>query len=646
MTGERILFIEDSAEFRRVVGKVILPEEGYEVLTAASAEEGLVLARDLQPDLVIADQQLPHMSGLDLLRALHDEDILLPFILITAEGSEALAVDALRLGVNDYLIKPFPIDELVASVRNTLDRHWTRRIEEQVSVQLYEANRLLEGRVRELDTLVEIGKRVTSALHLRDVLDRVVEAAVRLAHAEEGTLLLVDPPTGELYLYASAGMEGNRRSQFRLHVSDSLAGQVIQTGRPLVITGEELQKIKTHYFFRSLIYVPLVIKQQPIGVLGVINRTVGGDFGAYTLQLINVLADFAAIAIENARLYARTEQERDTLNAILRDTEDPIIVTDAYNRVLFCNPAACRAFDVDCELFQHRPLAEVIRHEDVLDLFGKEKRAGRTRRSEIVINDGDCVLNAQLTIIESVGRVAVMQDITHLKELDRVKSDFVTTVSHDLRSPLTAILGYVELLRRTGPLNEHQEQFADRITGSVNAISSLIEELLELGKIEAGFDEEREAVFLPTLIEQVIEGLRHHYETRQQQLEFTWPQAGRPVVLGNPLRLRQLATNLIENAIKYTPEAGWVRVSLELPDDLVLLRVSDSGIGIPKKDQPYIFDKFYRTDNAIDNYPGTGLGLSIVKGIVDAHNGRVWVESEDGQGTTFSVMLPRHDPDA
>jgi signal transduction histidine kinase len=119
-----------------------------------------------------------------------------------------------------------------------------------------------------------------------------------------------------------------------------------------------------------------------------------------------------------------------------------------------------------------------------------------------------------------------------------------------------------------------------------------------------------------------------------------------PLVMGNPLRLRQLMNNLVENAIKYTPEKGQVRVLLWADNSFLVLRVSDTGIGIPPKDQPFIFDKFYRTDEAIDNYPGTGLGLSIVKGIVEAHNGRIWVESQAGTGTTFTVMLPSYDPDA
>jgi two-component system, OmpR family, phosphate regulon sensor histidine kinase PhoR len=642
VAGERLLLVEDAPELRHFLADTVLRGAEYDVLTARDGVEGLTLARDLLPDLIIADYQMPGLDGLAMLEALRAEGLTFPFILITAEGSEALAVRALRLGVNDYLIKPFDSDDLLEAVRRTLSEHWTRQITEHIPEQLLEANRQLESRLRELDTLVEIGKRVTGLLDLRQVLNRVVEASVSLSRAEEGSLLLVDRASGELYLYASTGEKDRAEKSFRLPVADSLAGQVVRTGQPLVITGDELQQIKTNYLFRALVYVPLRLKDQVIGVLGVSNSMAVQQFEPHTLQLVAVLADFAAIAIENARLYAAMQQERDTLNTILRDTEDAIIVADPQSNILLCNPAACRIFKVDPATIRGRPLAEAISHHEVVELFDREATTDRSRRSEITL-DGQRVMHAQLTLVKGVGRVVVMQDISHLKELDRIKSDFVTAVSHDLRSPLTAILGYVELLRRTGPLNEAQGKFVERIIFSVQSITALISDLLELGKIEAGFDENRVPTFLQDVVQHAIEAQRHQIETKQHTLDLRLPEVAQPV-LGNPLRLRQLVANLLENAIKYTPPAGHIRIALESDGDFLVLRVTDTGIGIEQKDLPFIFDKFYRSDEAIDNYSGTGLGLSIVKGIVERHSGRIWVESQPGKGSTFTVMLPGYDP--
>jgi signal transduction histidine kinase/DNA-binding response OmpR family regulator len=645
MPGERILLVEDSAQMRSFLANDVLSPAGYDVLTATDGDEGLTLARDLEPDLVIADYQMPGHNGLEMLLALRQEEIYLPYILITAEGSEELAVQALRLDVSDYLIKPFDPDDLLSAVARTLREHWTQKIAHNVQVQLLQTNRMLEQRLRELDTLVGIGKRVTGQLDLQTVLNQVVEAAVALTHAEEGSLLLVDQPSGELYLYVSTRTNFSVTDTLRLPVADSLAGQVVQTGEPLIIHEARPQKIVTNYLFRDLVYLPLRAKGEVIGVLGISNHEQSGEFDPHVIKLLSLVADFAAIAIENARLYTETEHERSTLDAILRDTEDAIIVVDTADRILFCNPAARRTFSLPHPACLGNRLQSVIQHQELAELFAKQARSGRSRSSEIRLDDGQRVLNAQLTIVAGVGRVVVMQDITHLKELDRIKSDFVTAVSHDLRSPLTTILGYVELVRRSGPLNPAQEEFTDRICLSVNSITVLISELLELGKIEAGFDQDREPVSLASIVTEAVEDHRHEWETKAQTLLVNVPER-LPPVLGIPLRLRQVVNNLLENAIKYTPKQGQVTVALAPDDDLLVMRVSDTGIGIPQKDQPYIFDKFYRTDEAIDRFQGTGLGLSIVKSIVEQHQGRIWVESQPGEGSTFTVVLPTYDPDA
>ena len=203
-----------------------------------------------------------------------------------------------------------------------------------------------------------------------------------------------------------------------------------------------------------------------------------------------------------------------------------------------------------------------------------------------------------------------MQDITYLKELDRIKSDFVSTVSHDLRSPLTAILGYVELIDRVGAVNEQQKEFIHRVQISVQNITSLINDLLDLGRIEAGFDVRKEVVPFSAIISYAVDGLHGRATDKAQQLTVDVAE-GLPQVLGNPVRLRQMINNLLGNAIKYTPPNGQVNVSARAEGGQIILQVKDNGPGIPPADQPYIFDKFYRASNAPLDTPGTGLGLAI-----------------------------------
>jgi len=232
-----------------------------------------------------------------------------------------------------------------------------------------------------------------------------------------------------------------------------------------------------------------------------------------------------------------------------------------------------------------------------------------------------------------------MQDITHLKELDQIKNEFVSMVSHDLRSPLTAILGYVELIERVGPVTEEQRNFIRRVETGVYSITALIDELLDLGRIEAGLDDRKEPIPLDTVIRSTVESLRQRAKRKAQKIAIEI-QEDLPKVLGNPIRLRQMLSNLIANAIKYSPKDGIVGVHTQVENGQIIIQVIDNGVGIPLKDQPHIFDKFYRTSNLPDDTSGTGLSLAIVKSIVENHGGRIWVESTPGEGTTFFVVLP------
>jgi two-component system NtrC family sensor kinase len=372
-----------------------------------------------------------------------------------------------------------------------------------------------------------------------------------------------------------------------------------------------------------------------IGVLGVDNRKAGRSLTKEDMTVVMAMADYAAIAIENARLYNRSESERVQLETILTQTEDGVIVVDPENRLLLINRTAAVALEAHTPLLG-RSLVETLDHPQVLALMRAPGNA--PRREEIELKDGR-VVNAQRTPIEGVGQALVMQDITHLKELDRIKSEFVTTVSHDLRSPLTAILGYVELIERTGEVNDQQREFIRRVRSSVEHITALISDLLDLGRIEAGLDSARENTPLAVLARYAVETLRSVAESRRLALEAELPD-DLPLINGDPIRLRQMIGNLLENALKYTPSGGRVRIEALSEADQVILRVTDTGPGIPPAEQPYLFDKFFRASNVPDDVSGTGLGLSIVKSIVDSHHGRIWVDSALGKGSRFTVVLP------
>jgi signal transduction histidine kinase/DNA-binding response OmpR family regulator len=635
MASEKILVVDDSRDTRDMIANYILAPNGYTTLVADNGLSALEIARISAPDLIVADMRMPEMNGLELAQIILRENLGIPIIIVTAEGSEAVARDALRSGVADYINKPFAPDELLGAVRRTLDKVAAERDLARVQSELASAHQAALRRLKELETLAGVGREVTSVLDLDQVLTRLVEAAVNLTGAEEGSLLLQDEHTGELTMRASKNFEDGFVRAFRLRSADSLAGYVIRSGESVLLDQDSPQKIKTAYLVHSLVYVPLRSRDGIIGVLGVDNRRAGRAFTRHDQRLLQALGDYASIALENANLYARTERERAQLETILRETEDGVIVVDMQDRLIILNPTARTAFGISGDDYAGQEYSNHIRSLEVRELF-----TGKSRRAEVALDDGR-VFNAHLTPIAGVGRAVVLQDITHLKKLDRIKSDFVTTVSHDLRSPLTAILGYVELIARSGAVNDQQAEFIRRVQFSVQSLNSLINDLLDLGRIDAGFDSQKEPTHLGLVVRFAVEGLRQQADAKRQTLTINVAD-DLPTVFGNPPRLRQMLTNLLDNAVKYTPEGGEIRVDARRENDLVLLTVSDAGIGVPPADQPYIFDKFYRATNSRQDYTGTGLGLSIVKSIVENHDGRIWLDSRPGAGSTFTVVLPQY----
>ena len=330
--------------------------------------------------------------------------------------------------------------------------------------------------------------------------------------------------------------------------------------------------------------------------------------------------------------------ELQKLDTIVEHIEDGVIILDEKSNLLLINPAARRSFGLwqDDEI-KGKSINEVLSHPDV-KLLLSQGIDNPLPHNEINFEDGR-VLSAQCTSIPHIGLAITMQDITYLKQIDRLKNEFVHTVSHDLRSPLTAILGYVDLLDRVGPVNDQQREFIHRVQNSVQSITSLVNDLLELGRIEAGFDTQREVVSLDGILRFALETLGGQISEKKLNLHVDLP-ADMPPVRGNPIRLRQMVDNLIGNAIKYTPEGGEITIAVEVQKDQDILRISDNGPGIPPSDQPHIFEKFYRASNVPKGVGGSGLGLAIVKSIIDNHQGRIWVDSLLGQGTTFTVVLP------
>jgi signal transduction histidine kinase/CheY-like chemotaxis protein len=329
--------------------------------------------------------------------------------------------------------------------------------------------------------------------------------------------------------------------------------------------------------------------------------------------------------------------------SLLDENHNPILCIDPDGRLGYLNAAGRTAFGVAPETLAARPLlSDAIDNPELATLL--TPRSVAHWHGELAQPDRQLTWQVEVTCQAGTGCMAVLHDISHLKELDRVKSEFIERVSRDIRSPLTTILGYVELLERMGNVNDTQHTFIERITFGVQSITALLSDLLDLSRVEADFEADREPVQFALIVRYAVEGNRQHFETCNQSLSSDIPER-LPPVLGNPLRLRQMVDILLDNANKYTHAGGRVNVILSAQDNFLVLSIEDTGLGIPATDQPHVFERFYRGQNVqVEGYEGSGLGLTIVKTIVDKYNGRIWVESTEDEGATFTVMLPTYTP--
>lgn len=340
---------------------------------------------------------------------------------------------------------------------------------------------------------------------------------------------------------------------------------------------------------------------------------------------------------EVRRTTSTLQKQVHELDAIFQNLGDGVIILDRRNYILLLNQSAQQIFGVEAQAVAGKPLEEAIPHPDILSLL--HHAATETVNHHEINMDDKRVYSARWTPVPEIGAAITLQDISHLKNLERLKTDFVHTVSHDLRSPLTSVLGYAELITRTGPLNENQADFMARLKGSVKQITTLVNDLLDIGRMEAGFDTRREIVHLESILARTLDMMNGQIRARNLRVNVE-KDAHLPALKANPLRLSQMLDNLVGNAIKYSSENGEIDINIHAEDGQVIFRIKDHGPGIPPADQPHIFEKFYRGANTPEGVIGTGLGLAIVKSIVDSHQGRIWVESAIGKGSTFFVVLP------
>ncbi len=656
---EEILVVDDSEHVSRMLAETVLPELGYRAAVAFTGRRGLELVRARQPDLILLDLQLPDMNGLDFLRILTQEHIDVPVILMTAHGSEMIAVEAFRLGARNYLIKPFSDNEARSVIDLALRERRLQRERDRLMA-------LLQQRVQELTVLARVGKSVTALMEPSQLLERIVEAAVYVTQAEEGILFQQDEQNGALFARAARNIAAQSLAGLRLNGTDSLVGQVAQRGMPLRLSQATTQApiaIAPSMVVQATLQVPIQLGDRVIGVLVVNNRRTNRAFTDSDQYMLAALADYAAIAIENARLYQAARSSEERYRAIFTNASDMVVTLDQHFRITSSNQSSAAILGAEIDQMigqslQRWCLAEewariehalkrvIAGHEQLPFTISFQRPQGDIATVEMSVQ--------RLAIDDQVMIVCIGRDLTERRRLEQqlIQSDklsalgqLVAGVAHELNNPLTSISGYAQLLLRMRELDEETRTDLEQIRQQADRAGRIVRNLLMFAREHKP---ERALAQINDVIQSAL--ALQVYQLRVDniavQLEL---DPNLPPTVVDPHQLQQVFLNLITNARQAMAERGsgvlTIRTtSVEVAGQpYVQVSITDTGIGIPPEHLEKIFNPFFTTKPVGQ---GTGLGLSICYGIIQEHQGQIWAESRVGVGTTMHLRLPLINEDA
>ena len=515
----------------------------------------------------------------------------------------------------------------------------------------------LVGRTQQLEAVRQVGLAVTSRLALSDVLSGVAGQAAELVDADGAAIFL--RRDGDLELAAVHNLPEAYLGA-RLRVGKGVAGRVAEARRSLRVDdfsrweGEPDLPLARETF-GALMGVPLIFSGEVVGVLEVIGRRLGHTFDEEDARLMELLAPQAAVAIANSRLFGRQRAlmaelsaAKGQLETVLTSTESPMVAVDRNLRILIANPAARAMLPDPSVAVERRCLTDLIPR----DLLPRDvRKAVRALRRDRVytyeVRHADRVYLCHLATLgrnNPSGWVAVLNDVTQLKELDRLKSEMVRMTSHDLKNPLFAAMSYLELLEEEGwqVINGDLRDYVEIIREQLERMNRIISGILDLERVQAGRPA-HETCDVGRLVRLSAGEIERQAISKNLALSLDLPD-DLPYVLGDSQQLGQAFANLIDNAVKFTPPGGRVSVCAHAEDGHVVVEVRDTGVGIPEAEKERIFERFYRVHQpGMEHVGGSGLGLSLVRAVVEAHGGAVEVESRAGVGSTFRVRLPAVD---
>jgi PAS domain S-box-containing protein len=509
---------------------------------------------------------------------------------------------------------------------------------------------LPDFRVRQRDYLLELARALTQELDLDKLLTRILRISVEMLAGQAGIIAL------------------NETSRWRVVAAHGIPAAFLSYLQPLLADEKvaELNITELNRMLKDLAYtasmgllngvgIPLAAHGQVIGVI-FIFRSYPDLFSANDKQLLQSFADQAAIAVYNARLYGQVSFEKQRLDALLDSAADGILILNTDHSIERCNIAFEHLYGRPREDIQNKAHEEIIRwaHRPEGQTLEEAETGGWPLTSNAYLYvEGDLerpdppnlpvgITYAPLLASDGGLRniIVTVRDITKFRNAEEIKNTFVSIVSHELKTPVALIKGYVSTLRREDAKwdkNVVRDSLAV-IEEEADHLATMIEDLLDASRLQAGgLTPKKSDISLPVLAEHLAE--RFRTQTQRHTILVDFPEKF-PIILADEDRIKQVLSNLVSNAIKYAPE-GEIRINGQVRPEQVIVCVSDQGPGIDAGDIPYVFGRFYRSDKAVRKTKGAGLGLYLAKSIVEAHGGRIWVDPHPDSGARICFSLPR-----
>jgi len=511
-------------------------------------------------------------------------------------------------------------------------------------------------RIRQRDYLLEIARAITQELDIDKLLARILSDTTEIMAGQAGLIALRGEQSG-WKLAASHGIPAT----VARHI-DPLLSEVPDHEDPARFELPEINRLLqslTRIVSMNLLTgvgLPLIVHERVIGIIFVF-RSYRGIFSANDRALLQSFADQAAIAVQNAQLYSQVSREKQRMDALLDSAADGILIIRPDHSIERCNPAFCRLWDEKLDKIQgstHEEVIQWVNKEEGISLEEAEAGGWPLTAYATLYVEGDvkrpngiplAVGITYAPLLSPKGNllniIATVRDITHFREAEELKSIFMSVISHELKTPVALIKGYVGTLRRDDVSwdGEIVQDSLAVIEEEADHLTELIENLLDASRLQAGGIKlnQCDLSFKP-FAEKIAE--RFRTQTSKHTIVVDIPDEF-PVVMADETRLSQVLSNLLSNAIKYSSEGGEIHLSGQVRPEQVIICVRDQGPGIAPGDIPHVFDRFYRADTASRTTKGAGLGLYLTRAIVEAHGGRIWVDPRPGDGARICFSLPR-----